>query len=177
MSKENEVIEKDDEKEVEVDDIVETKDDEGKDTTDWKALALKNQGIAKRLKTKLDKKPKAKPPVKKKESVPKEKKGFDYAEKAFLVAKGYKRKKEQEHAWQVMQDTGKSLDEVLRNKYFKSEIKEMRELKASSDAIPSGTKRTTKSMISCVVFLGRPILGLFLPLPDTPSLTHLRNVE
>jgi predicted nucleotide-binding protein (sugar kinase/HSP70/actin superfamily) len=44
------------EKEVEeIDEIVEEKDEEGNDTTDWKALALKNQGIAKRYKTQMEK--------------------------------------------------------------------------------------------------------------------------
>ncbi len=44
--------------------------------TDWKALALKNQGIAKRLKTKLEKKDEEKPEVKpvKKKSVTKKQK-------------------------------------------------------------------------------------------------------
>ena len=120
------------------------------DKTDWKALALKNQGIAKRLKTKLEKakevKPKAKPKVKKAKVEGKEKKeGFDYAELAYLIAKGYSRKKEQAAAAEMMKETGKSLREVLSNKHFKNDIKDMRELKASNDAIPSGTKRTAKS--------------------------------
>ena len=36
-----------------VDEIVETKDEEGNDLTDWKALALKNHGIAQPLKKKI----------------------------------------------------------------------------------------------------------------------------
>jgi hypothetical protein len=55
----------------EVEEIVEVKDDDGNDTTDWKALALKNHGIATRNKTKLLKvkekleaKPEIKPEVK-----------------------------------------------------------------------------------------------------------------
>ncbi len=131
----------------EVEEIVETKDEFDNDTTDWKAEALKNQGIAKRFKTKLEKvkelkkdadeKPEAKPE-------PKEKQGFDYAEKAFLTANGIK---SDEYAFveEVMKSTGKSLDEVLEAKYFQSELKERREEKASKDAIPSGSKRAATS--------------------------------
>ena len=131
----------------EIDEIVEEKDEEGNDTTDWKSLALKNQGIAKRLKTKLEKaKDKAKEPPKEIDDKPepKEKQGFDYAEKAFLTANGIK---SDEYAFveEVMKSTGKSLDEVLEAKYFQSELKERREEKASKDAIPSGSKRAATS--------------------------------
>ncbi len=131
----------------EIDEIVEEKDEEGNDTTDWKSLALKNQGIAKRLKTKLEKaKDKAKEPPKEIDDKPepKEKQGFDYAEKAFLTANGIKID-EYPLVEEVMKSTGKSLEEVLEAKYFQAELKEMRELKASKDAIPSGSKRSVTS--------------------------------
>jgi len=60
----------------EVEPIVESKDDDGNDTTDWKALAIKNHGIATRNKTKLTKvkekletKPEIKPEVKPSEEI------------------------------------------------------------------------------------------------------------
>ena len=119
------------------------------DNTDWKALALKNQGIAKRLKTKLEKKeeikdveePKAK--LKKKKSVSKEK-GFDYAQKAFMKVNDVT-SKEYPLVQDIMDATGKDLDEVLESKYFRAEQKELREAEASADAIPDGTKRSAQT--------------------------------
>jgi len=132
-----------------VEEIEETKDEFENDTTDWKALALKNQGIAKRYQTKLQKRNKADTEKakadleKEKQSQNKkeDKKDFDYAEKAYLKAMGIE-KDEFPFVKEAMQSTGKSLDEILDSKYFQSELKEKREEKASQDAIPSGTKRS-----------------------------------
>ena len=142
MEIKNEVLEVE-----EVSEIVETKDDEGNDLTDWKAEALKNQGIAKRFKTKFEKakdliktnaEKKPEPPIKE------DKKGFDYAEKAFLKANNIN-SDEYDFVDEVMKSTGKSLDEILEAKYFQSELKERRELKASKDAIPEGNRRSAPS--------------------------------
>lgn len=134
----------------EVEEIEETKDEFENDTTDWRALALKNQGIAKRYQTKLQKKLEAEKLAAKKAEEAKEKqpqdkkedkKDFDYAEKAYLKAMGIE-KDEFPFVLEAMQSTGKSLDEMLDSKYFQSELKEKREEKASQDAIPSGSKRS-----------------------------------
>ncbi len=124
----------------EVPEIVETFDENEQDTTDWKALALQNQGIAKRLRTKLEK-AKTPPPEPPKPAEP-EKKGFDYAEKAYLKASNIT---PDEFAFvkEVMDSTGKSLDEVLEAKYFQAELKEKREAAETKAAIPSGSKRST----------------------------------
>lgn len=150
MSKENEVIEKDDEKEVEVDDIVETKDDEGNDTTDWKALALerqesakKNQGIAKRYKTKLDKlkeAPEKKLDKKDPPSKSENKDELDYGQKAFLIANGIKGSKEADFVQEELKKAGGELDELLENEYFKDRLKEFREINKTSEATPKGTR-------------------------------------
>lgn len=121
------------------------------DKTDWKALAKKNQGIAKRYQTKLEKaKEEAKKVEPKKVEEPKPSKetkdDFDYAELAYLEAKGYSDSKEQALAKKAMEDTGKSLKDVLENKYFQSEIKDMRDARASTDAIPKGSKRSGHSL-------------------------------
>lgn len=145
MNKENEL-------EVEeVEDIVETKDDEGNDLTDWKAFALKNQGIAKRFKTKLEKakeliKTNAEKP---KEPEKKEKEGFDYAEKAYLKASGIQTD-EYPFVQEVLKSTGKSLDDVLESKYFQNELKERREEADTKKAIPEGTKRSSGAPIDSV---------------------------
>ena len=117
------------------------------DNTDWKALAKKNQGIAKRYQTKLEKakdKAKAKKEVKKPESKEEKTDGFDYAQKAFLKASGIK-SSEFDFIEAKMTETGKELDDLLESNYFKSELKELRDLKASEDAIPDGTKRSTQT--------------------------------
>ena len=68
MANDEEDIDLNNEEVDEVEELPEVQEGE-EDTTDWKALALKNQGIAKRLKTKLDKskvevKPEVKPEIK-----------------------------------------------------------------------------------------------------------------
>lgn len=121
-----------------IEEIVETKDEFDNDTTDWKAIALKNQGIAKRYKTKLSKSKEVKEP----ETVVKE--GFDYAEKAYLKASGVQNN-EFPMVLEAISTTGKTLEQVLDSKYFQAELKETRELEATKNAIPEGTKRSSAS--------------------------------
>jgi len=137
-----------------VDDVDETLDEEeieeehDDDATDWKAEAMKARGIAKRNATRLAKLKKAAetkietttPPAKKEKE--EERKGFDYAEKAYLRSSGI-HADEYDLVLEVMQSTGKSLDEVLEAKYFQAELKERREVKATRDAVPSGSKRSS----------------------------------
>jgi hypothetical protein len=130
----------------EIQDLPETEEGE-EDTTDWKALALKNQGIAKRLKTKLDKskeeiRPEVKPEKEPEKLIKKE--GFDYAEKAYLKTSDVLQD-EFPLVQEIMASTGKTLDEVLESKYFRAEQKELREAKASAEAIPTGTRRSGQS--------------------------------
>jgi len=115
--------------------------------TDWKALALKNQGIAKRLKTKLEKKDEEKPEVKpvKKKSVTKKTKGFDYGQLAYLESKGVTNEKDQEYLLAEVENTGKELKDVLEFKYVKEELAGFKDDRASTDAIPDGTKRSTQT--------------------------------
>lgn len=70
---------------------------------------------------------------------------FGYDKKAFLFANGIKESTEIELVKDIVANTGKSLEEVLESKYFKAELTEMREAKASADALPKGTKRTGQS--------------------------------
>jgi hypothetical protein len=134
-----------------VEEIEETKDEFDNDTTDWKALALKNQGIAKRYQTKLQKKQEADKlaakeaeEAKTKEKQPQDKKDFDYAEKSYLLSNGIK-KDEITFVWEEHQKTGKSIDEILESKYFQNELRDKRELAETEEAVPRGTKRTAGS--------------------------------
>lgn len=141
MEKENEGVE-------EIDEIVETQDDEGNDLTDWKAEALKHQGIAKRFKTKFEKAEELKAEeAKKKAEAPTEKtekKDFDYAEMAYLEAKDIS-EEDYPIVLEAIKSTGKSLKDVLGNKYIQAEIKEAKENRDSKNAIPIGAKRSTSS--------------------------------
>jgi hypothetical protein len=127
-----------------VEDLPEILDGE-EDTTDYKAEFLKAQGIAKRLKTKLEKvsqNNEAKPEIK--AEVVKET-GLDRIDKAVLRAEKITSPEEIELVESIMKETGKDLEGVLESKYFQSELKEMRDFKSSKDAIPSGTKRSSQS--------------------------------
>lgn len=131
----------------EVPEIVETFDENDNPTTDWQTLALQNQGIAKRYKTKLEKIKESQAKVEaeakaKAETPPPKKEGFDYAEKAYLKSSGIT-PDEFPFVKEVMDSTGKSLDEVLEAKYFQAELKEKREAAETKAAIPSGSKRST----------------------------------
>ena len=121
------------------------------DTTDWKAEARKARGIATRLRTKITKLTEAKKPDAKPAEQQPAKKGFDYAEKAFLKSNGIQ-KDEYEFVEEVMRSTGKSLDDVLESKYFQSELKEKRDEQASKDAIPTGSRRASSPTRDSVDF-------------------------
>jgi len=129
-------------------DVIEDLPGDDEDDTDWKALAQKNQGIAKRLKTKnakLKENAKTAKPLKVKKPESKDKKeSFDYAEKAYLKTSDVK-PEEFKLVQEIMSSTGKTLDEVLESKYFRAEQKELREAKESADAVPTGTKRASQS--------------------------------
>ena len=67
---------------------------------------------------------------------------FGYAEKAFLTANGIKGD-EVALAKAFMANTGKSLDDVVENKYFLQELKDFRAALETKQAVPTGTKRSS----------------------------------
>lgn len=70
---------------------------------------------------------------------------LDYGQKAFLVANGVKGADEVALVKQFMENTGKSLDDIVENAYFQQELKGLRETRETKEAIPSGAKRTGQS--------------------------------
>lgn len=64
--------------------------------------------------------------------------GYDH--KAYLVANGIKGNDEFSVVQEVMQNTGKSLDEVIEMRYVQAELKALREEKATAYATPRGDK-------------------------------------
>ena len=138
---ENEIVED----VVEVAAIQEVKDADGNDTTDWKALALKynadavkNQGIAQRFKTKVEKLKSAPPaPIEKKEE--KKTGELDYGQKAYLKASGIE-PTEFDFVKEQMASSGKDIDSLLSSGYFQAELKAKRDAKAVAAATPSATR-------------------------------------
>lgn len=129
-----------------VDDVIEELpefEDGEEDTTDYKALAAKNAGIAKRFKTKLEKQKLDAKVDKKVEKVieSKEKEGFGYAEKAYLRAEGIKAN-EFSLVEEAVKDSGKSIEAVLESKWFQAQLKEAREEADTKAAVPTGSKRS-----------------------------------
>lgn len=126
------------------------------DKTDWKKLAQERHGIAKRFKTKLgkakDELKKAKPAAesgdgngqeKSKQGNGAEKKGsLDRVDKAVLRTEKITHAEDIELVESIMKETGKDLEAVLESKYFQGELKSLREVRATKDATPDGTRRS-----------------------------------
>lgn len=78
-----------------------------------------------------------------------QKSDVDYGQLAFYNSKADSIKIESdseiEFLQDTMKDTGKSQKDLLSAKWFQAELKERKELQASSDAIPKGQKRTGNS--------------------------------
>ncbi len=134
------------ENETEVDEIQDPPEiGEGEeDTTDWKALALKNQGIAKRLKTKLEK-AQAEPKVEKKSEAPAQPEKpneLDYGQKAFLKTYGIAGADELALAKSWMERTGDQLDSMVEDDMFTAKLTKLRDAKvAATSRDISGSKR------------------------------------
>ncbi len=141
---------------VDVADIVETKDDAGNDTTDWKAIALerteaarKNKGIAQRYKTKVEKS-KEKPDA---DPIPQnEPTSNDLGEKAFLAVNGIKSADEVAFFKKMKKETGKDAEALLDSTYFQTEFKDFKEKNASSSATPNGGSRSNNSSNNTVEY-------------------------
>ena len=107
---------------------------------DWQARARELEGRLKRAETKLKKASDS--PAPSKPSAPGE---FDYSQKAFLAVNDVKTPKEMDLARDYMVNTGKTLDEIVTNKFFLQELKELKDLETTDRANPSVSKRTGQS--------------------------------
>lgn len=110
-------------------------------------LTLEQQrGILQRKLTKINKELGIEEEPKPQKITKKSTKGeLDYGQKAFLVANGIKGSDEVALVQEMMSATGRTLDDVVENKYFQAELKELRESKATKEAIPSSSKRSPSS--------------------------------
>lgn len=126
-----------------------SEDELNDETIDWKAKALELKGLNKRRATKLRKfkeaqvKESSKPEIKPNPEKP-VKEGFDYAELAYLTAKGIS-DDDISFVEDTVKDTGKSLKDLLGAKWFQEELKDKQQERASKEAIPTGSNRAGSS--------------------------------
>lgn len=64
--------------------------------------------------------------------------GLDYGQKAFLISLGYKSQDQMDLAFKAMQDTGKTLEQIIDSKWFKEDVEAL----ATKAAVPTGKGRT-----------------------------------
>lgn len=121
-----------DQEEVVVEDTVEIVDDEGNDTTDWKAEALKAQGIAKRLKTKMEKsKSETKGETKVEETKPEE---FGLLQKSFLRAAGITHPDDVALAKDLSKKWGVDVDALVDDEDFKLKLERQQTTRSNAEA-------------------------------------------
>lgn len=115
-----------------------------------KAIASRYAKQADRLERELGiEKPQAKEQVKSGE--------LDYGQKAFLIANGIKGADETALVTKIQSTTGKSLEEILESKYFKADLKDLRDSREVEEALPKGTKRSTQTTKDSIDYwLGKP---------------------
>lgn len=117
--------------------------EDASDETDWKALALKNQGIAKRLQTKLSKaeKPKEEPKAKKTEPQA-QPEGLDETQLDYLDLKGITEDEDVKVIEKIVLKTGMTIRQALKDDYVIEKLKTLKEQRDVKSATPSSTKRT-----------------------------------
>ena len=76
----------------------------------------------------------------------------DLGERAYLAVNGIKSADEIEFFQKMKKETGKSADSLLESTYFQVEFKDFKEKKASSDATPTGSKRSSNSATNTVEY-------------------------
>lgn len=111
------------------------------------------EGRAKRLRKQLglEDKKEEKKEEKPKETKPVKSDEVDYSKLAYLEAKGIP---EEDHDWLLEQagDTGKPLKELLSKQWIQEELKERKENRTVSEALPKGTKRSSQPIVDSVEY-------------------------
>lgn len=121
----------------------ETPEAKPKESDEAKLARLERQ--AKQLKKRLGVEEK---PAKK--EVSENKDGLDRIDKMILRSEGIKSEDEMSLVQEFMKDTGKDVEQILESRAFKAELKALREEKATEDALPRGTKRSSNTAKSSV---------------------------
>lgn len=146
------------------DDAVDTEQVETEQTeTKPQQVESKEAKIA-RLKRQLERLTKDEQPAQQQSKKPSLKE--DYGKLAYLAANGIKAGKELELVEQY-EGFGKTLQEIVENKYFLNDLKEMREGAAVQGAAPSSSKRSAPSARDSVQYW---LMKGELPPTDMPQL-------
>jgi hypothetical protein len=77
---------------------------------------------------------------------------LDYGEKAFLLASGIKGNDEMNLVKQLRKETGKSLEDLVESRFFKAELEDFRQIRTTTNAVPSNSKRSNQSSIDSVEY-------------------------
>lgn len=101
---------------------------------------------------------------------------IDYAQEAYLTAKGISEADEIELVKERMVETGKSLKEVVENKYLQQDLKELREAKSTKLAMPTSSKRSSTSARDTVEYWNSKIASGNATLLDIPDVKLRRQV-
>jgi len=91
-------------------------------------------------------------PNKTSDKVETKKEDLDRIDKAILRAEKITDPDEIALARDIKKETGKDIEDVLESRYFKAELKAMREEKQAQDALPSSSKRTSTSSMKTVEY-------------------------
>lgn len=139
-----------------VPEIIETKDDEGNDTTDWRAIAMAqneaakaNAGVGKRNYSDLQKREAEIAELKKAKEPgggnykPQQKGGVDYGVLTFLEVKGISEEEDQDWFLEEAKNTGKEPKELWKYKYVQEELKARKDARNVEEATPRGSKRSS----------------------------------
>ena len=114
------------------------------DTTDYKALAAKNAGIAKRYKTKFEKSKLAvkieKGVEKALESKQEPKTGFDDTEHLFLDVKQVP-PEDRNWLFEEQKTTGKGIRQLVGFKYVQDHLNEQNQKRTAEAGLPNGTRK------------------------------------
>lgn len=124
-----------------------------------------------RLERELKQHNKKHPPSDDKNSNASKKGEFDYGQKAYLRSEGIKAGAEMELVQEYVKESGKTIEAVLTNKAFQSDLKDIRDGVAASDAIPDKSDRsgnTSRNSVEYWIAKGE------LP-PNTPENRELRT--
>lgn len=120
-----------------------TKDEKPEESDEAKLSRLERQAARLRKKLGLDEEPKQEKKETKKEE--KEQVGLDKMDRAILRMEKITNKEEIALVEDWVKNTGKDVEQLLANKYFQAELKELRDELATEDATPQGTKRSNNS--------------------------------
>lgn len=134
MNEENEII---------LDDISEDDTQEETRETKTESVEAKRARLQRQL-SQLDKKLGIKD-EKQNETVAEKKEGLDRIDKAILRAEKITNSDEIALVQDIMKETGKDIEDVLESRYFKAELKALRDEAIKEDALPSNSKRSMNS--------------------------------